>query len=110
MIADQTGTYSFYSHLFSENGLTFSPDIEAATADQILPMVKNNLGVGFLPKEFLASDECPDVYRLDLTTEIPYRSICCIQKIGTPMSIAAKEFVKMILQYSTHSGGTNNDK
>ena len=35
-----------------QHGAIFSPDIEAATADQILPLVKHNLGIGFVPKDF----------------------------------------------------------
>lgn len=109
-LAEHTGTYAFLSNLFSENGLTFSPDIEAATADQILPMVRNNLGIGFVPEEFLEQDNSGDIYRLDLTTAIPHRSICCVQKAGTPMSIAAKELVRMVFAHSAYSGGVNYDK
>lgn len=109
-LAEHTGTYSFFSNLFSENGLTFSPDIEAATADQILPMVKNNLGIGFVPEEFLELGKDSDVYQLELTTAIPCRSICCVQKIGMPMSIATKELVRMISDHSTYVGGTEHDK
>lgn len=47
-----TKTYAFYTELFARYGLTIRPDIEAATADQILPMVRNNLGIGFVPEDF----------------------------------------------------------
>lgn len=109
-LAEHTGTYSFFSSLFSESGLTFSPDIEAATADQILPMVRNNLGIGFVPEEFLELGKDSDVYQLELTTAIPCRSICCVQKIGTPMSIATKELVRMVSTHSSYAGGTEYDK
>ena len=46
-------TYEMYQNWFAGNNVEFSPDIEAAIADQILPMVKNNLGIGFVPEEFL---------------------------------------------------------
>ncbi|MEI3094298.1 MAG: LysR substrate-binding domain-containing protein [Oscillospiraceae bacterium] len=36
--------YRLYRQFFAENHVPFEPDIEAATADQILPMVKANLG------------------------------------------------------------------
>lgn len=109
-LAEHTGTYSFFSNLFSENGLTFSPDIEAATADQILPIVRNNLGIGFVPEEFLVLEKGADIHQLELTAAIPCRSICCVQKIGTPMSIATKELVRMVSDHSAYTGDTNYDK
>ena len=39
-LGEQTGTYGFYTRFFADNHMNFTPDIEAATADQILPMVK----------------------------------------------------------------------
>ena len=32
------------------------PEIEAATADQILPMVQSDLGIGFVPTDFLEKE------------------------------------------------------
>ncbi|MFQ8953845.1 MAG: hypothetical protein ACLR56_13105 [Oscillospiraceae bacterium] len=49
-------------------GLTYRPDIEAFTADQILPMVAADLGVGFVPEEFLQSE---DVNIIDLKEKFP---------------------------------------
>ncbi len=51
-----SSTYDFYSKIFAENGLKYAPDTEVATADLILPLVKNNLGIGFLPKNLVESD------------------------------------------------------
>ena len=41
---------------FSKNGLQFSPDVELATTDMILPAVRYNMGIGFLPEEFAGDD------------------------------------------------------
>ena len=96
-----TKTYAFYTELFARYGLTIRPDIEAATADQILPMVRNNLGIGFVPEDFLSdTNENTGIHRLKLIQEIPPRSICLIRNKELPLSIAAKELEKMIL----HSG------
>ena len=97
----QTKTYELYSEWFEKNGCIFSPDIEAATADQILPMVKNNLGIGFVPEEFLA--EYPNengVLRLSLTEEIPHRKVCFAKRKNHFLSIAAREMEQMILAKS----------
>ena len=40
-----------------------------ATADQILPIVKHNLGIGFVPEQFLY-DEPNGIYRLNLSEQI----------------------------------------
>ena len=90
-----TKTHDFYSEWFAKNGLHFSPDIEVATADQILPLVQNNLGIGFLPEEFLKDDG--SVFRLNLKEEMPLRSVCYIKRTDQPLSIAAREFERMIL-------------
>ena len=45
----ETMTYKFYNSVFLSHGLNLSPDTEAATADQILPLVKCELGLAFAP-------------------------------------------------------------
>ncbi len=99
----QTKTYELYSEWFEKNGCIFSPDIEAATADQILPMVKNNLGIGFVPEEFLA--EYPNengVKRLLLMEEIPHRMVCFVKRKNHSLSIASREMERMILAKSIY--------
>lgn len=91
-----TKTYAFYTELFARYGLSIRPDMEAATADQILPMVRNNLGIGFVPEDFL-TEESAGIHRLTLTEEIPPRSICLVTNKEVPLSAAARELEKMIL-------------
>ncbi|MDO4311784.1 MAG: LysR family transcriptional regulator [Eubacteriales bacterium] len=95
-----TTTYDFYRKWFAKYGLSFAPDIEVATADQILPMVKNNLGIGFVPEDFLRDEDCRNVFRLDMIEEFPVRSICYIKRADQPLSVAAKELERMIMEYS----------
>lgn len=97
-LGPQTKTYEFYSEWFLQHGLVFTPDIEASTADQILPMVKNNLGIGFVPQEFLADEDADNVISLQLKEQIPPRSICLIKRTDQTLSIAAKELERMILK------------
>ena len=58
-----TRTYDFYSDFFFQHGIDFQPDIEVATADQIMPLVKSNLGIGLIPEPMAQSG---DVYILKL--------------------------------------------
>ena len=97
-LGKQTKTYEAYSEWFRENNCSFTPDIEAATADQILPMVKNNLGIGFVPQEFL--EEYPaeqGVIRLEIQQTVPSRQVCYLKKKGHTMSVACRELERMIL-------------
>lgn len=90
-------THDFYNALFADHGIPFSPDIEAATSDQIIPIVKNGLGIGFVPEQFL-HDEPNGVYRLRLKEQIPPRAICVVAKKGHSSSLAARELEKMMTE------------
>ncbi|MBQ7789212.1 MAG: LysR family transcriptional regulator substrate-binding protein, partial [Clostridia bacterium] len=90
-------THTFYTELFAKRGVSFSPDIEAATADQIIPIVKHNLGIGFVPEQFLY-DEPNGIYRLNLKDRIPTREICVVTRKGHSPSLAARELGKMMLE------------
>lgn len=96
-LGKQTGTYDFYSGWFQEQGLVFTPDIEAATADQILPMVQNDLGIGFIPEEFLPKHpQQQGIFRIHLQEKIPSRSVCMLKHKTRPLGIAALEMEKML--------------
>lgn len=71
-LAKDTGTRELYAEYFLNHNLAFHPDMEAATTDQILPMVEYNLGIGFYPEE-LARDALKSrtVCRIPLIEEAP---------------------------------------
>ena len=98
-LGNKTSTYEYYLKLFAHNDVSFSADIEAATADQLLPLIKHNLGIGFVPEEFLdESAEAQGIYRIPLKTEIPERSISLVKKKNHTLSLPARELEKMILE------------
>lgn len=98
-LGTSTKSFEFYSAFFTERGLPYSPDIEAATADQILPMAQADLGVGFVPEEFVNPSD--NVRIIDLEEEIPERSICLIKRKEQPLSVAAKELERMIIELAS---------
>ncbi len=104
----QTATFDFYSRLFSEHDLKFLPDIEAATVDQILPMIKTNLGIGFVPESF-ARDEVllGNVFVLSTQAKIPKRPVCLLKKENQPLSIASQKLEYMIYSTSLSAGSYN---
>ncbi len=89
-----TSSFAFYSALFSQQGLSFTPDIEAAAADQILLMAQSDLGIGFVPAEFLAGQE--DVFALTLTQPLPPRTVCLFKRNDGSLGIAAKTLERML--------------
>ena len=93
----QTKNFDFYRDWFAENGLQFVPDIEVATADQILPLVKNNFGIGFVPEDYLNSENCDGILKLNLTVKIPQRSFCYIKRADHSLSITARKLESMII-------------
>lgn len=95
-----TKTYEFYSNFFLKERVDFSPSIEVATVDQILPLVKINLGIGFVPEIFLENETEEKVYKLNLKEKIPERNICLVKRKKYYLSIAAKELENMIKNYS----------
>lgn len=97
-LGPETKTFEFYSQWFLKNGLFLAPDIEAATTDQILPMVKSDLGIGFVPEEFIRAEaDHRNLYALELETPIPQRPLCLVKQSGYLPSLAAKKLEEMIL-------------
>lgn len=93
----QTKSYELYSEFFAGEGLRYQPETEAATADQIVPMVKADLGIGFVPEEFLEGIEGVSV--IETESPLPEREIRVVKRREQPLGIAAKEMEKLILEY-----------
>lgn len=100
-LGEQTGTYRFCTQFFAEQGLVFEPDIEAATADQILPMVKANLGIGFIPEVFLKDEEIGrTVFQLNLAEAIPLRQVCLLTPMDRSSGPAARTLQSCLIRES----------
>lgn len=89
-----TSTFDFYFEEFLKRNCHFSPDIEAATADQIIPLVKYGLGIGFVPEQFLEDEN--GIHKISLTKPLPPRQIILVKKKDHSLSLPAKELVNMI--------------
>lgn len=97
-LGEETSTHRFYADYFAQNELVLQPDIEAATADQILPMVKADLGIGFVPEAFLQETTLGDsVYQLSLAEPIPSRAVCMLKRREQALSLAGCALEKMLL-------------
>ena len=87
-----TMSYRLYESWFSQLGLPFHPDIEAATADQVLPMVQSGLGIGFVPEEFLLEEPGDRLTVIPLTVPLPQREICLVRFEDRALRFAARQF------------------
>lgn len=94
-LGTQTKSFELYSRFFAEEGLHFRPDIEAASADQILPMVRADLGIGFVPEAFLQNVE--GIFVVQTEKPLPEREIRIAKRREQTLSLAAKELERLLL-------------
>ena len=94
--ASDTKSFRFYSAFFAEHGLNYRPEIEAATAGQIISMVESDLGVGFVPEDFLVGSS--GISTIDLVEQLPDREICIVKRRDQPLSVAARKLEDLILR------------
>ena len=93
-LGTQTKSFELYSGFFASEGLVYQPETEAATADQILPMVKADLGIGFVPEDFLKGVE--GVLVIETEKPLPEREIRVVKRKEQALSIAAKELERLM--------------
>lgn len=97
-LGEGTMTYHFYQNFYRENGVDLKPELEAATTDQILPMIESNLGIGYIPDIYVKDAlEKHSIYQLHLKEQIPKREICFIENRNNTLSVAAKAFKTLLL-------------
>lgn len=102
----ETKTYAFYNELFLQHGLVLEPEIEAATADQILPLVKSGLGIGFVPEAFIQEEPTQqNLFVLQLEEPLPVRHVCLLKRTDVPLSIAARAMEQMLLDSAAQAPG-----
>ena len=91
-----TCTRTFLDQILNEHQVQWSPDIELATTDLIMPMVTQNFGIGFIPEYFAqAAIEQQTAFSLPIVEEIPPRHICLVCT-PTPHSAASEAFIRML--------------
>lgn len=87
----------FLDDFFAENDLSLSPDIEADSADLLVPMISHNFGLGFVPQDMAQNAiNGGEVFRVNLDAKLPQRHICMITDPRHPQTNASREFTKMI--------------
>ena len=93
-----TITRQFYQKLFLEHGLSLEPSIETATANQILPLVKHELGLAFLPEPMVTDAlQNNSVVSLKLREALPTRQVSIVYDQTHPMSMAAHRLLELLI-------------
>ena len=104
----ETMTYQFYYQFFMAHDLEMKLDTEAATTDQILPLVKAELGLAFIPQPMAEQAiRRHEIVLICLNEEIPRRDICMVYDVKRPMSVAAKKLKKILLEERDNLDGEN---
>ena len=76
----------------------------------ILPAVRYNMGIGFLPEEFAKDDLASGkVFAIDVNETFPERSIILIHDTEYPQSIASKAFQKFLAERECTEASRNKD-
>ena len=89
-----TATRTYYEDFFADNSLDFTPQMSVATTDQVLPMIKAGLGIGFVPKNMMESTEGLITVKLD--KEPKRRSVCLVTDEEHPLSAASLALLEVI--------------
>lgn len=96
-LTPETSSRQFLEQQCRRQGLTVSADMEVTTADLVLPLVREGLGIGFLP-QLLAREavEKGEVFPLSLRETLPRRQVCLATDPARPHSRAAEGFVTFL--------------
>ncbi len=98
-LGKKTVTREIHANYFAEHNLVFSPDIEAGTVHQILPIVQKNLGVAFFPEEMaVKAIKAGFVYEIPLKEDYPKREICIMFNPKTAQSVSVKTLCSLIMK------------
>lgn len=89
-----TSTYDFHVKEFLKHGCDFSFDIEAATSDQIIPLVKYGLGIGFAPEQFIEGED--DIRKITMKEPMATRDILLMRRKKHSLHLPARKLVELL--------------
>lgn len=92
-LSEESMTRAFYRQFFLEHDAVLRPDTEAATTDQMLTLVRSELGLAFVPEPMTRNAlKSREIVQLTLREEIPARSVCLVHDRHRPLNTAARAF------------------
>ena len=91
--APGTSTRLALENFYRSQGLSLRPDMEPMSTDLILPMVRADLGVGYIPEPLAAEALARgDVFVIPLSPAPPRREILLVENPALPQNLAAEAF------------------
>lgn len=92
-----TATYGFYDRLFRRNDQKYAPDTLVNTTDQLISLVKSDIGIGFVPEPYVRDAlQRGEVVAIPTEIEVPTRYIILAVDKRRTLSITAREFVSWL--------------
>mgnify|MGYP002511150135 CR=1 FL=1 len=92
-----SATYEFYRDFFAAQGLDLELDMEVATSDLLLPLILDNLGIGFVPEQLaLPLIKEKRLVQVPLDCSLPRRAVQIVSDRGHGMGLAADAFYRYL--------------
>ena len=105
MLGNESMSRTFYRQFFLEHNAELRPDTEAATTDQMLTLVRSELGLAFMPEPMARGNlQRGRIVQLNLRETIPPRSVCLVYDRHRPLNTAAREFQLQLLNSAKREG------
>lgn len=94
-----TTTRNYLDHIFRQHNLLLRPDIELTSINFVMPMVKNNLGIGFMQYATTKAEiEAGNIFRVNTKEQIPPRSICAVTASQYETPEPVQRFIDSLLE------------
>ncbi|MFD0676528.1 MULTISPECIES: LysR family transcriptional regulator [unclassified Paenibacillus] len=94
-----------YIDTFAESqSLTIKPEIELGSIDLLVDFARSGFGIACVIKDFVSHELAEgSLYEIRLKTPIPPRKVGIVTLKGTPLSVAAKHILDMMMQQRSPS-------
>lgn len=98
-LKNTTTTRHYLDYIFRQHNLLLKPAIELTSINLVLPLVQNNLGIGFMQYRMAKKAiESGEIFRLKIKESIPPRNICAVTCTKYPFSVPAQKFIQSIME------------
>ncbi|MDD3368913.1 MAG: LysR family transcriptional regulator [Lachnospiraceae bacterium] len=92
-----SATRASLQNYFQKQGQLLEPNIELATSDLVVPLVKSNIGIGIVAEVFTKEAMSKgEIFQIPLKNPIPARKIYAVWSSEHPLSMAGQEFLNLI--------------
>ncbi len=96
-LGKNTVTYDMISDFFLKHGIMLKSDIEVATSDLMIPMIKNNLGIGYVPEPLAQPElEAGTIFEIPVYEKMAPRLVCAVYELKRGQSRCEKEFLEFL--------------